>query len=140
MGAKIELYCQLFVISAKARRSGLAISLSLATFCATTLGGTMPAKAKIRSLSNLFSFGDSLSDNGNSKSVSQNTIGFTFPPAPFDDGRFSNGPVALEYLWQIFNPGNTNFKNSLSGSNGTNYAIGGSTSGLQNNLELNQPP
>jgi phospholipase/lecithinase/hemolysin len=83
---------------------------------------------------------DSLSDSGNSKSVSQSAKGFTFPPAPYDDGRFSNGPVALEYLWQIFNPGNTNFKNSLSsGNKGTNYAIGGSTSGLQNNLELNPP-
>ena len=47
--------------------------------------------------------------------------------------------MTLEYLWQIFNPGNTNFKNSLSGNNGTNYAIVGSTSGLQNYLELNPP-
>ena len=120
------------------RPSGLTISLSLATFFATTLLGTMPAKARISSLSNLFSFGDSLSDSGNSKSVSQSAKGFTFPPAPYDNGRFSNGPVAVEYLWQIFNPGSTAFKNSLSpGNQGTNYAIGGSSSGLQNNLELN---
>jgi phospholipase/lecithinase/hemolysin len=120
------------------RPSGLAISLSLATLFATTLLGTMPAKARISSLSNLFSFGDSLSDSGNSKSVSQSSKGFTFPPAPYADGRFSNGPVAVEYLWQIFNPGSTAFKNSLSpGNQGTNYAIGGSSSGLQNNLELN---
>lgn len=98
----------------------------------------MPAKARISSLSNLFSFGDSLSDSGNSKSVSQSAIGFTFPPAPYYDGRFSNGPVAVEYLWQKFNPGSTAFKNSLSPDNqGTNYAIGGSSSGLQNYLELN---
>ena len=120
------------------RPSGLTISLSLATFFATTLLGTMPAKARISSLSNLFSFGDSLSDSGNSKSVSQSAKGFTFPPAPYNDGRFSNGPVAIEYLWQKFNPGSTAFKNSLSpGNQGTNYAIGGSSSGLQNNLELN---
>jgi phospholipase/lecithinase/hemolysin len=124
--------------SSAPRPSGLAISLSLAAFFATTLLGTMPAKARISSLSNLFSFGDSLSDSGNSKSVSQSAKGFTFPPAPYDDGRFSNGPVAVEYLWQIFNPGSTAFKNSLSpGSQGTNYAIAGSSSGLQNNLELN---
>ena len=122
------------------RPSGLAISLSLATFFATTLLGTMPAKARISSLSNLFSFGDSLSDSGNSKSVSQSAKGFTFPPAPYDDGRFSNGPVAVEYLWQIFNPGSTAFKNSLSpGNKDTNYAIGGSSSGLQNYLELHPP-
>jgi phospholipase/lecithinase/hemolysin len=100
----------------------------------------MPAKARISSLSNLFSFGDSLSDSGNSKSVSQSAKGFTFPPAPYDDGRFSNGPVAVEYLWQIFNPGSTAFKNSLSpGNKDTNYAIGGSSSGLQNYLELHPP-
>jgi len=122
------------------RPTDLAISLSLATLFATTLLGTMPAKARISSMSNLFSFGDSLSDSGNSKSVSQSAKGFTFPPAPYDDGRFSNGPVAVEYLWQIFNPGSTAFKNSLSpGNQGTNYAISGSSSGLQNYLELHPP-
>ena len=115
-----------------------AIVLSLATFCATTLLGTMPAKARISSLSNLFSFGDSLSDSGNSKSISQSAKGITFPPMPYYDGRYSNGPVAVEYLWQAFNPGSTAFKNSLApGNQGTNYAIGGSSSGLQNYLELN---
>jgi phospholipase/lecithinase/hemolysin len=122
------------------RPSGLTISLSLAAFLATTLLGTMPAKSRISSLSNLFSFGDSLSDSGNSKSVSQSAKGFTFPLPPYDDGRFSNGPVAVEYLWQIFNPGSTAFKYSLSAGNlGTNYAIGGSSSGLQNYLELHPP-
>ncbi|MFO0139169.1 MAG: SGNH/GDSL hydrolase family protein, partial [Cyanobacteriota bacterium] len=125
-------------ISARRPSSGLAVSLSLAAFFATTLLGTMPAKARISSLSNLFSFGDSLSDSGNSKSLSQSAMGFTFPPAPYYEGRFSNGPVAVEYLWQKFNPGSTAFKNSLSpGNQGTNYAIGGSSSGLQNYLELN---
>ena len=120
------------------RPSGLAVSLSLAAFFAATLLGTMPAKARISSLSNLFSFGDSLSDSGNNKSLSQSAMGFTFPPAPYYEGRFSNGPVAVEYLWQKFNPGSTAFKNSLSpGNQGTNYAIGGSSSGLQNYLELN---
>ena len=120
------------------RGSCLALGLSLATFCAPTLLGTLPAKAKISSLSNLFSFGDSLSDSGNSKSISQSANGTTFPPSPYYDGRYSNGPVAVEYLWQAFNPGSTAFKNSLStGNQGTNYAIGGSSSGLQNYLELN---
>jgi len=121
------------------RRSSRAIFLSLATFCVTSvLGSTLPAKAKISSLTNLFSFGDSLSDSGNSKSISQSAKGFTFPPAPYFDGRYSNGPVAVEYLWQAFNPGSTAFKNSLTpGNQGTNYAIGGSSSGLQNYLELN---
>jgi len=122
------------------RCSSLAISLSMATICALTPWATMPAKAGISSLTHLFSFGDSLSDSGNSKSISQSAIGLTFPPAPYYDGRYSNGPVAVEYLWQAFNPGSTTFKNSLSaGNQGTNYAIGGSSSGLQNYLELNPP-
>ena len=120
------------------RRSGLAIALSLATFCAISPWAMMPAQAGISSLGNLFVFGDSLSDSGNSKSISQSAIGLTFPPAPYYDGRFSNGPVAVEYLWQAFNPANITFQNSLSpGNQGTNYAIGGSSSGLQNYIELN---
>jgi phospholipase/lecithinase/hemolysin len=116
----------------------VAIRLSLATFFATSLLSPLPAKARISSLSNLFSFGDSLSDSGNSKSISQDAKGFTFPPSPYYDGRYSNGPVAVEYLWQAFNPGSTAFKNSLStGNQGTNYAIGGSSSGRENYLELN---
>ena len=124
----------------KTQRTRLALGLSAASLFAATSLIAMPANAGISSLSKLFSFGDSLADTGNSKSISQAAIGFTFPPSPYFDGRFSNGPVAVEYLWQIFNPGNTNFKNSLSpGNQGTNYAIGGATSGLENYLQLNPP-
>jgi phospholipase/lecithinase/hemolysin len=38
--------------------------------------------------------------------------------------------VAAEYLWQRYNPGSTAFTPSLGG--GTNYAIGGATTGLDN--------
>ncbi|HEU4635682.1 MAG TPA: SGNH/GDSL hydrolase family protein [Edaphobacter sp.] len=40
----------------------------------------------------VFVYGDSLSDNGNLYAVSG------FPPAPYYNGRFSNGPVAVEQL------------------------------------------
>ncbi len=43
---------------------------------------------------NVVVFGDSLSDNGNIYSVSGGLI----PPAPYADGRFSDGPVWVEYL------------------------------------------
>ncbi len=90
------------------------------------------ANASLQTLSNLFVFGDSLSDGGNSAIVSQAATGgaYTYPPAPYYNGRYSNGPVAVEYLWNSYNPGNTSFKPSLAG--GTNYAIGGATSGLDN--------
>jgi phospholipase/lecithinase/hemolysin len=94
------------------------------------------AWARISSLSNLFVFGDSLSDSGNSKAVSNGVTGgtITFPPAPYFDGRFSNGLVAAEYLWQAFNPDDTTFTSSLTG--GSNYAIGGATTGLENFIEV----
>jgi phospholipase/lecithinase/hemolysin len=84
------------------------------------------------SLSQLFVFGDSLSDTGNSKAVSNDaTFGtVTFPPFPYFEGRFSNGLVAVEYLWQAFNPTNPGFAPSKAG--GTNYAIGGATTGNEN--------
>lgn len=123
-----------------AQRARQACGVTAASLIVATSLIAMPAKAGISSLSKLFSFGDSLADSGNSKSISQAAIGITFPPAPYFDGRYSNGPVAVEYLWQAFNPGDTSFKNSLSPGNlGTNYAIGGATSGLQNYLELNPP-
>ncbi|MBK6350481.1 MAG: PEP-CTERM sorting domain-containing protein [Proteobacteria bacterium] len=88
------------------------------------------ANAALSSLSDLFVFGDSLSDSGNSGVVS----GGTFPPPPYYNNQFSNGPVAVQQLWNSFNPGNTDFKASLVG--GTNYSIGGATSGASNYLSV----
>ncbi len=98
------------------------------------------AEAKISRLQNLFVFGDSLSDTGNSRTVTEN-FGQTnnLPPGyplfwppdpPYSMGRSTNGLVAPEYLWQAFNPGSQSPVASLAG--GTNYAINGSTTGLEN--------
>jgi phospholipase/lecithinase/hemolysin len=96
------------------------------------------ARAGVHTLSKLFVFGDSLSDSGNSKAISnQATAGVvTFPPANlgYVGGRFTNGEVAAEYLWKAFNPGDTSFKASLL-PGGTNFALGGATSGLENYVE-----
>ena len=96
------------------------------------------AQAGVQSLSKLFVFGDSLSDSGNSKAISNQATGgaVTFPPASlgYVGGRFSNGEVAAEYLWKAFNPGDTSFKASLL-PGGTNFAIGGATSGQENFIE-----
>lgn len=110
------------------------LGLALVVFC-SPLAPTA-AWARISSLSKLFVFGDSLSDSGNSRAVSNTTTSgtFTFPPAPYFEGRFSNGHVAAEYLWDAFNPGDTTFGASLTG--GTNYAIGGATTGLENFMEV----
>lgn len=102
-------------------------TLSTLTLAAVMLAPTA-SSAALTQLTDLFVFGDSLSDGGNSGLATQAYAGVTFPPAPYADGRYSNGPTAVEYLWQLYNPGSTSFKPSLAG--GTNYAIGGATSGL----------
>lgn len=87
------------------------------------------AWARISSLSNLFVFGDSLSDGGNSGLLT----GSSFPPSPPYFGNcYSNGPVAVEYLWQAVNPGNPSFRPSLAPGGGTNFALGGATTGNEN--------
>lgn len=87
------------------------------------------AQAGLSSVNKLYVFGDSLSDSGNSGQLS----GGVFPPSPYFENRFSNGKVAVEYLWDILNPGNTSFTASLLG--GTNYAVGGASSGKVNSIE-----
>jgi len=70
--------------------------------------------------SELFVFGDSLSDTGN---LFQETGGLVPPSPPYFDGRFSNGPVTVELLAPqlgiTFNPE-------------TNFAVGGATTGRDN--------
>lgn len=63
---------------------------------------------------NLYVFGDSLSDNGNLYKL----IGS--PPAPYYDGRFSNGPVWAEYLPSL---------TGLAFTPGQDYAYGGAFTG-----------
>ncbi len=62
----------------------------LATFVVVLLTFNLTANAS--SYSAIFVYGDSLSDNGNLFAATG------FPPAPYFDGRFSNGPVAVEQL------------------------------------------
>ncbi len=63
-------------------------------------------------------FGDSLSDNGN------NTFGATgYPPWPYHQGRFSNGAVMVE-IFAGFNAARLK-----------NYAWGGATTGIGNNVD-----
>jgi phospholipase/lecithinase/hemolysin len=101
----------------------LALAAALAVPCV--------AHAGLTQLTNLFVFGDSLSDGGNSGlATGASPYNFVFPPPPYADGRYSNGPVAVEQLWNLFNPGDASFKPSLAG--GTNYAIGGATTGAEN--------
>lgn len=83
---------------------------------ALILGASLPPPARaLTALKTFVVVGDSLSDGGNGALLSQQATGgmITFPPAPYAGGRVSNGPVAVENLWQRFNPGDTNFRPSL---------------------------
>jgi outer membrane lipase/esterase len=65
---------------------------------------------------NFYVFGDSLSDNGNIPKL----IGANYPPPPYYDNHFSNGPVWAEYF-----PGLTGL--GFKASN--DYAVGGAFAG-----------
>ncbi len=66
----------------------------------------------------VYAFGDSLSDNGNVYAYT----GGAFPPAPYWQGRYANGPVMVEDLAKGL------------GVPLHDYAYGGATSGTANNL------
>lgn len=108
----------------------------------TALLQLLPAQARIARLERLFVVGDSVLDGGNAGLRTQLQSGgsLVFPPPPYADGRFSNGPTAVEVLWNRFHPRDpffsaanplAPFRPSLAG--GTNYAIGGATTGVANN-------
>lgn len=79
----------------------------------------LTASAQPRVLSGQFTFGDSLSDNGNSYAAS----GRTTPPPPYFQGRFSNGLMFTERLGQLIEPHAT----AGSARTNLNFAYGGAT-------------
>ncbi len=77
----------------------------------------------------LFVFGDSLSDDGNLKLTAQ--VPFLEGP-PYLEGRFSNGPVAVELLADELG---LTLDPALAG--GTNFAVAGATAGGESAIDLN---
>mgnify|MGYP003337631967 FL=1 len=101
----------------------------------------LPAGAKLRNLTKLAVIGDSYSDAGNSGLLTQSHGYPAFPAPYYAGGRFSNGPVAVEKLWTLFNPSLPPLKPSLS-PGGSDYAVGGATSGLDSYFQVavDMPP
>jgi phospholipase/lecithinase/hemolysin len=93
----------------------------------------LPADVRAGQFSSLVVFGDSLSDAGRAFDLS----GGAFPPSPPYAGRFSNGPVAAEYL-----AGFLGLPLAHSGvPGGTDFAVGGATTGEKNvSFETDFPP
>ncbi len=92
----------------------------------------------------MYVFGDSLSDTGNdlAATTAQQMVP-AIPPsvtpyATYWQGRFSNGPVAVEYLWKLLSGKNNAelapfaLTGELNKKSSVNFAFGGSASGLQN--------
>ena len=99
--------------------------LSATAIVAATLA-SVPAHAG--PFTNMFVFGDSLSDTGNLKILSPSD--YPGPDAgPYYDGRFSDGPVWIDSLAASLGlPGGA--VPNFAGSGGTNYAIAGARTGL----------
>jgi outer membrane lipase/esterase len=85
-------------------RSTLAAVVTTISVAATPVAAATVADI----YSSFWVFGDSLSDNGNLAALT------AFPPAPYFDGRFSNGPVWNERFLDDFLPGRSG-----------NFAFGG---------------
>jgi len=97
----------------------------------------LPLKASAASFSKLYVFGDSLSDTGNLSAVTNQA----FPPSPpYFNGRFSNGPLWVEYLGNELGLQPTLFTNlnTTPPTQGINFAFGGASSGLDNAVIPNQ--
>ncbi|WP_026603317.1 SGNH/GDSL hydrolase family protein [Methylomonas sp. 11b] len=101
------------------------IALFFASLLASSQVGATP-------FSNLFVFGDSLSDSGSSASsvLSAYNLGgkcdSDHPCPPYYQGRISNGPTAAEYIANSALSGGGNAGNFF------NFAVAGSTTGIGN--------
>lgn len=95
----------------------------------------------------MYVFGDSLSDTGNDLIASAPITIPAIPPsvtpyATYWKGRFSNGPVAVEYLWKLIGRKNnaevTPFlaDQNLDNKSGVSFAFGGSSSGISTQTPL----
>lgn len=103
----------------------------VAFFALLLTGGSVNVWAV--TFSSLYAFGDSLSDAGSSPSavtsiykILNNNCDLSHPCPPYEEGRFSNGPVASEYLAEAL------FPEGVTATNFHSYAIGGATSGIGN--------
>ncbi|MEH2237587.1 SGNH/GDSL hydrolase family protein [Nostoc sp.] len=91
----------------------------------------LPPKASAASFDQLYVFGDSLSDTGNI----YNATAKTYPQSPpYFEGRFSDGPLWVDYLGDQLGLKPTLLTTipSTPPTQGINFAFGGASSGLGN--------
>ena len=98
------------------RQNYLYTHLRQVTLLVISLFITTSASAGLINPTNIVTFGDSLSDNGNFFALTGGTV----PPPPYYNGRFSNGPVWVERYA------------ANKGATLDNRAVGGATTGTAN--------
>ncbi|MCW5316365.1 GDSL family lipase [Nostoc sp. KVJ3] len=97
----------------------------------------LPTKASAASFDQFYVFGDSLSDTGNV----YDATGGTFPQSPpYFNGRFSDGPIWVDYLGDQLGLKPTLLTTipSTPPTQGINFAFGGASSGLDNAVVPNK--
>ena len=95
-------------------------STVLTSISAAVVMMASPLTSANAAYSQIVAFGDSLSDNGNVFAATKAGLGFGIPAAPYWNGRFSNGPVAVEVMAQTL------------GLTLVDYAFGGALTGTTN--------
>ncbi|MDY6937551.1 MAG: SGNH/GDSL hydrolase family protein [Cyanobacteriota bacterium] len=102
---------------------------SLLTIGVVLSAAVYPSVATAANLfSEIYVFGDSLSDTGNAFA---GTNGQIPPSPPYFDGNFSNGPIWVELLASDL---------GLTPNQNTNFAVGGATTGLEALFVVENPP
>lgn len=100
----------------------------------------LPLKATAASFTQMYVFGDSLSDTGNVFNATLQATGAGSPPPPYFNGRFSNGPNWIDYLGQDLNLNPTPYTAmgpATIPTQGINFAFGGSTTTTENTINPN---
>ena len=119
-------------------RAKILLLITVAVFCIVL--NPLPSIAV--NSSELFVFGDSLSDTGNLFNASKTVTGTGTPSPPYFQGRFSNGLVWVDYLAKKLNldpiPVTTLAANAHP-PQGINFAYGGATTGSSSNLSDSIP-
>ena len=111
--------------------------VQLLLLCAIAIGPVgLSADLAVEQPDALYVFGDSLSDTGNVWILTGNVVPPSISPhQTYFDGHFSNGPVAVEYLWDALDPdadsGVRPFlaDQTIHPGEAVSFAFGGATSG-----------
>ncbi|WP_088891563.1 SGNH/GDSL hydrolase family protein [Leptolyngbya ohadii] len=121
------------------------VKLPLLLASVALLTGLLPTRTIAAPFEKLYVFGDSLSDTGNVFNASKQFLGTGSPPPPYYEGRFSNGPVWIDYLAQKLNLTPQpiavleNPQNQENPSESVNFAYGGATTGTSSSLNAVVP-